>query len=113
MAYPIASGMTLSTAAYAKTANLITGRNQFIGKGTITVVARGSAAGMNISFIVGGVAIIDDISIPYFGATGTLDSSVHVVANQSVAGGVTELYLRNTSAGALTTDYVILFTPSK
>ena len=35
MAILIASAMTLSTAAYTKTANLITGRNQFLGKGRI------------------------------------------------------------------------------
>ena len=113
MAYPIATGITVSTAAYTKTANLITGRNQFLPKGNITIVARGSAIGMRCSFIVGGVAIVDDLDIPYFGATGGLDASVHIVASQSIGGGVAEFYLRNTTAGALTTDYSVLFTPTK
>lgn len=113
MGYPIASGVTYSLTTYLKSANLITGRNQFLPKGTITIIARGSAVGMKCSFIVGGVAIVDDQVIPYFGATGSLDASVHIVANQAIAGGVAEFYLFNNSAGTLTTDYTILFTPTK
>jgi len=113
MGYPIASDVTLSTGAYTKTANLITGRNQFLPKGVITIVARGSAIGMRCSFLCGGVAIVDDLVIPYFGATGTLDAQSHIVASQSIAGGVAEFYLRNTTVGALTTDYTVLFTPTK
>jgi hypothetical protein len=111
MAYPIASDITLSTNAYTKTANLITGRNQFLGKGKIQVFARGSAVGMRLSLIVNGVAICDDQVIPYFGATGSLSMKDHIVLEQNVAGGTAEFYLRNTTAGALTTDYTILFTP--
>lgn len=113
MGYPIATGVTLSTGAYTKSANLITGRNQFLPKGTITIVARGSAIGMNCSFVVGGVAIVDDLDIPYFGTSGVLDASVHIVANQAIAGGVAEFYLRNTTVGALTTDFTVFFTPTK
>ena len=113
MGYPIASGITESVAAYTKSANLLTGRNLFLPKGTITIIARGSAIGMNCSFVVGGVSIVDDLVIPYFGTTGALDASVHVVASQAIAGGVAEFYLRNTTVGALTNDYTVLFTPTK
>lgn len=113
MGYPIASDVTLSTGAYTKTDNLVTGRNQFLPKGTITIIARGSAIGMRTSFLVGGIAIVDDLVIPYFGTTGALDASTHIVANQAIAGGVAEFYLRNTTVGALTTDYTVLFTPTK
>jgi len=113
MGYPISSAVTLQTLAYTKTANLITGRNQFLPKGIITIIARGSAIGMNCSFMVGGVAIVDDLVIPYFGATGALDASVHIVATQAIAGGVAEFYLRNTTVGNLTTDHTVLFTPTK
>ena len=111
MAYPIASDITLSTAAYTKTANLVTGRNQFLQKGRLVLVACGSAVGMNVSVVVGGVAICDDLAIPFFGATGSLNVKDHIVLDQVVSGGVAELYLRNTTAGALTTDYTLLFTP--
>lgn len=111
MAILVGSAVTLSTAANTKTADLITGRNQYVAKGRLVVLAKGSAAGMNMTVNVGGVAISDDLPIPFFGATGTLDSVSNVVVDQVVAGGRVELFLRNTSGGALTTDYSVLFTP--
>ena len=111
MAILIGSAMTLSTAAYTKTANLITGRNQFLGKGRIQVVARGSAFGMNISVSIGGVPLVDDQAIPFIGTTGALSVKDHVVVDQVIAGGTAEMYLRNTQVGALTTDYAVYFTP--
>jgi len=113
MGYPIASGTTYSLTTYLKSPNLITGRHLFLPKGTLTLVARGSATGMQALITVGGVTIVDLMTLPYFGATGSLDVSQHVVCNQAVAGGVAEFYLFNNSAGTLTTDYVLLFTPTK
>ena len=110
MAELIASGVTTSTAANTKSADLISGRKQYIGKGKIVLVARGSAAGMNVTLNVGGIALADDTPIPYFGATGGLSVKDHVVIEQMVAGGRVELFLRNTSGGALTTDYAVYFT---
>jgi len=111
MAILIGSAMTLSTAAYTKTSNLITGRNQFLGKGRIQVVARGSAIGMNASVSIGGVPLIDDQALPFIGTTGALSVQDHVVVDQVVAGGRVEVFLRNTTAGSLTTDYAVYFTP--
>jgi len=111
MAIVICSGVTLSTNANTKTADLVSGTYQFIQKGKITLVARGSAAGMNAQLSVGGVALINDSAIPYFGATGGLSTNDHIVCSQVVNGGRVELYLRNTSGGALTTDYSVLFEP--
>ena len=42
MAELIASGMTISTAANTKSADQISGRKQYIGKGKIVLIARGS-----------------------------------------------------------------------
>jgi len=112
MAIVVGSAVTLSTAANTKTADLISGQYQFVGKGTVTVVARGSAAGMNISCAVGGVALVNDMAIPYFGATGGLSLKDHIVLSQKMNGGRIELYLRNTSGGALTTDFCVLFEPN-
>lgn len=110
MAELVASGVTISTAANTKSADLISGRKQYIGKGKIVVVARGSAAGMNLTLNVGGVALADDLPIPYFGTTGGLSVKDHVVVEQMVAGGRVEMFLRNTSGAALTTDYAVYFT---
>lgn len=111
MAIIVASAVTLSTAANTKTADLVTGRNQYVGKGTITFIAKGSAAGMNATLNVGGVALIDDLPIATFGATGSMSALDSEVLSQVVAGGRVELFLRNTSGGALTTDYQVKFTP--
>lgn len=113
MGYPIASGYTVSTAAYTKTANLVTNRNQFLPKGRIILVCRGSAIGQNIILNVGGVALVDDLPMMFNGATGGLSMKDHVVLDQAIAGGVAEFFIRNTTAGALTTDYVLYFEPTK
>jgi len=113
MGYPIASGMTVSTAAYTKTSNLVLNRNQFLPKGRIQVAARGSAIGMNLTLNVGGVALCDDLALPFIGTTGALSIKDHIIVDQVVAGGVCEVFLRNTTVGALTTDYVVYFTPTK
>jgi len=111
MAIVVASANTISTAANTKSADQITGRNQYVGKGRLQVFARGSATGMNITLNVGGVALMDDQAIPYFGAAGSLDANAHGIIDQVVAGGRVEMFLRNTTGGALTTDYLVLFTP--
>jgi hypothetical protein len=111
MAIIVASAVTLSTAANTKTADLVSGRNQYVGKGTITLIAKGSAAGMNATLNVGGVALIDDLPLATFGATGGMSALDSEVLSQVVAGGRVEFFLRNTSGGALTTDYQIKFTP--
>lgn len=111
MAIVIGSDVTLSTGAYTKTANLITGRNQFLQKGRIQVVALPSAVGMNMSLSIGGVPLVDDQKIGWFGTTGSMNVKDHVVVDQVIAGGTAEMYLRNTTVGALTTDYVVYFTP--
>ena len=115
MAIVVASGTTLSTVAGAKSADLVTGRNQYVGKGRIQLAARGSAAaatGMRCTLNVGGVALVDDQIIPFAGTTGNLSTKDHIFVDQMVSGGRVELFLRNDSAGALTTDYVVLFTPA-
>lgn len=114
MAIVVASANTVSTAAGAKSLDLVTGRNQYIGKGRLVVAARASAAaatGMRMTVNVGGIALIDDQYIPFAGATGGLSLKDHVLIDQVVAGGRVEAFLRNDSGGALTTDYIIYFTP--
>jgi hypothetical protein len=61
---------------------------------------------------VGGVALINDQPVVYYGTAGTLSTNDNIVASQVVNGGRVELYLRNTTATAGTTcDYLILFEP--
>jgi len=109
MAIVISSGTAVSTAANTKSADQISGTYQFVGKGRITVIAKGSATGMNIQCLVGGVALVNDQAIPYTGTAGTISINDNVICSQMMAGGRVELYLRNTTGGALTTDYLVLF----
>jgi len=114
MAIVVASGCTYSQAANSKSADLVTGRNQYVGKGRIQLVCKASAAaatGILATLNVGGVALIDDQRIPFAGTTGTLSTNDNTLIDQVVAGGRVEFFLRNDSAGALTTDYAIYFTP--
>jgi len=111
MALLIASGMATSLTTGLKSADLVTGRNQYVGKGRIQLIAKGSATGMTCTLNVGGIAIVDDAQIMYFGTTGTLSAKDNIVADQVVAGGRVEFFLRNPTGGTLTTDWSLWFTP--
>jgi len=41
-----------------------------------------------------------------------MSTNDHMILDQMVSGGRAELTFRNDSAGTLTTDYVLLFTPA-
>lgn len=112
MAIVVAAGTAVSTAANTKSADQISGTYQFIGKGKLTLAAKGSATGMNVQLLVGGVPLVNDNAIPYTGTAGTISINDNIMASQSVQGGRVEMYLRNTTGGALTTDYLLLFEPN-
>lgn len=113
MAYPIASKMTLSVAANSDSVDQITPTYQLLGKGKLRLICKGSAIGLNAVLKINGVPICDNVVIPYTGTTGTMDFLANVLAEQNVAGGRVELFFRNTTAGALTIDFVLQFEPMK
>lgn len=112
----IATSTALSLTTGTKSAEQVAGLYQFIPKGTITLVAKQSASaatGLRVTMSVGGVPIINDQLVPFAGATGSLSINDNVVASQMVGGGLVSLTFRNDSAGTLTVDYQLLFTPGK
>lgn len=111
MAVVIHSETALSTAANTKTADLVSGQYEFVGKGKFTLACLGSATGMNVELRVGGITIVADQPIPFTGTAGTISVADHVMASQTLNGGRVELFLRNTTGGALTTDILLLFDP--
>jgi len=111
MAVVIDTETALSTAANTKSVDLVSGQYEFVGKGKFTLAALGSATGMNIELRVGGITVVGDQAIPWTGTAGGLDISAHVIASQVLNGGRVELFLRNTTGGALTTDLILLFDP--
>jgi len=115
MAVVVASGVATSLTTGLKTADQVTGQYQYIGKGRIQLAARGSAAaatGIRATLKVNGVSICDDLLVPFAGTTGALSTNDHMFVDQMIAGGRIELFFRNDSAGTLTVDYVLLFTPA-
>lgn len=114
MAVVIANGVALSLTTGVKSADQVTGSYQYIGKGRIQLAARGSAAaatGIRATVKVNGVALCDDQLVPFAGTAGALSTNDHIFVDQVVAGGRVELSFRNDSAGTLTVDYCLLFTP--
>lgn len=116
MAIVVASSTTLSLTTGLKSAEQVSGDNQYVGRGRIQLAAKASAAaatGIRATLTVGGVPLINDQLIPFAGTTGTLSVNDNMVVDQMIAGGRVGLTFRNDSAGTLTVDYVCLFTPGK
>jgi len=114
MAIIVASGTTLSLTTGASSAELVTGDNQFVGKGRLQLVVKASAAaatGILAKLSAGGVLLSDDQPVPFAGATGSLSVNDNMMVDQVISGGRIGLKFRNNSAGTLTVDYQLLFTP--
>lgn len=111
MAVLIASATTFSVGANAKSADQVSGQYENVGRGKFTLMGLASATGLNVTCAVGGISIVNDLPIPFFGTTGALDTSANVIVSQTMTGGRVELFFRNTTGGALTVDYQLLFEP--
>lgn len=109
----VASATTENVAANTKTTNRVSGQYENVGSGKIILVALPSVTGMNVSLSVGGITIANDLPVPFFGSTGAMSLSDNIVVSQTLkSGGKIELYFRNTTAGAITVDYQLLFEPA-
>lgn len=111
MAVTIVSATTESVAANTKTADRVSGQYENVGKGKIILAALSSATGMNVTLSIGGITIINDQPMPWFGTTGTMSLSDNIVTSQMLNGGKVEMFFRNTTGGALTVDYQLMFEP--
>jgi len=116
MAIVVGSSVALSLTTGAKSAEQITGQNQYVGRGRIQFVGKQTgvaATGIRATLTVGGVPLMSDSLVPYGGTAGTLSVNDNMILDQMVNGGYVSLTFRNDSAGTLTTDYIVLFTPGK
>jgi len=113
MAVIVASKTTFSVAANTKSVDQVEGEFQFVGRGNLNLSMLSSATGLNATLKCGGITIIDDKPIPFFGTTGTMKILDNNVISQAVAGGRVELYFRNTTGGALTVDFMLGFEPTR
>lgn len=112
MAVVVDTETALSVAANDKTADLVSGQYEFVGKGVFTLACLASATGLNVELRIGGITIIGDQPIPWTGTAGTISIADNVMASQQLNGGRVELFLRNTTVGALTADVLLLFEPN-
>ena len=103
MGVVVGSKTTFTVGANAKSVDQVDGEFEFIGKGNISLSA----------LKVGGVTIIDDKPIPFFGSTGGLRILDNIIVNQAVVGGRIELFFRNTTGAGLTVDYMVQFEPTR
>jgi len=116
MAIVVGTGVALSLTTGSKSAEQITGDNQYVGRGRIQLVCKQTgiaATGIRVTLTVGGVPLINDQIVPFGGTAGTLSMADNMLLDQMVAGGRVGLTFRNDSAGTLTVDYQVLFTPGK
>jgi uncharacterized protein GlcG (DUF336 family) len=108
----VKSGTAVSTAANTVSAEQVSGTYEFVGKGFLRLYAKGSATGMNVSLKIAGMPIVDDQAIVGTGTAGTISTNDNMMAEAAVNGGRVSLLLRNTTAGTLTTDYLLVFIPT-
>lgn len=112
MAVTIVSATTESVAANTKTDDLVSGQYENVGPGRIILACLPAATGMNVTLSVGGITVINDQPLPWFGTTGTMSLSDNVVCSQQLkTGGKVEMFMRNTTGGAVTNDYQLMFEP--
>lgn len=112
MAVVVASGSALSVAANAKSSDQVTGRYQYTGRGSYTLIAKASATGLNLTCNIGGLDLCADQVVPFTGTAGTLSAKDNVIVSQPMNGGKNELTFRNTTGGAITVDYILYWNPA-
>lgn len=110
MAVVIASGI-YTCVANTKSADLVSGTYQFVGKGKLTLAAKAQATAPAVTCMVGGIALVQDQKIPYTGTAGTLSVNDNIITSQVMNGGRVELYIREITGATPTVDYILLFEP--
>ena len=107
----IATTTALSVTANVKSADQVTGTYQNIGSGRLDLKCKGSATGLNVTLLIDGAPVVNDLPIPFTGTAGTLSMIDNHMADAMVRGGRCELFFRNTTGGTLTVDSSLIWTP--
>ncbi len=113
MSFIVASASALSVSANSKSAEQVSGTYQFTGPGTYTLFGKASATGLNMSLVIGGTILANDVAIPFTGTAGTIDLSANMMVSQRLLGinNKAELSFRNTTGAPITIDYQFLWDP--
>ena len=83
---PIGSKATL-TLSTSDSSNIIDPTYDYVNAGTLHLYARGSAATVLVNLFVSGIQICNRLIVPFFGTTGALSTSDHLVASARTLGG--------------------------
>ena len=106
----LVNGTALSVAANATSSEQVSSSTyQFVPfTGRATIAARGSATGLTIQLAAAGQTLCNDQVIPFTGTAGAISVLDHGVVDFPVEeGSRIEMRFRNTTAGALTVDYIL------
>jgi len=107
----LVNGTAVSVAANATSSEQVqTSTYQFVPfDGIARLAARSSATGLNINLAAAGQTLCNGQPIPDTGTAGAISLLDHeVVAFPVEKGARIELRFANTTAGALTTDYILM-----
>lgn len=102
----------LSVAANAQSTDQLSGTllERAPSTGVVTIAAKASVTGLNMTFIVGETTVVNDTVIPFTGTAGTLSLIDNVfVQTGVVAFSKMILRFRNTTGGAITVDAIVQF----
>lgn len=103
---PIASGVL--TTSTSESANQVQATYDYVGAGKIYLYARGSAATVLATLMVGGKQICRSLPVVFFGTSGAMDTSAHLISAAKTLGGRVELTFRATTATP-TVDFLLSF----
>lgn len=106
----MANGTALSVAGNGtSTEQVASSTYQFVPfTGVASLAARGSATGLNIQLAAAGQTLCNNQPIPFTGTAGAISVVDHEVVYFPVEeGSRIELRFQNTTAGALTVDYIL------
>lgn len=101
---PIASGVL--TTSTAESVNQVQSTYDYVSPGSLYLYARGSAATVLATLMVNGQQVCRSLPVVFFGTSGALDTSAHLVAAAKTLGGRVELTFRATAATP-TVDFLL------
>lgn len=101
------TGQAVSVAANAVSANQLSGQlYEFLDRPMpVLLAAASSAAGLNVTFLIGGVAVVNDQPVSQANRFPILPDDVVTAVRRGV--GRMVLTFRNTTAGALTVNWSV------
>ena len=101
----LAQGATFALST-TESANKVKATYDYIGPGVLKLYAYPSDATMRCNLFVNGVQILRSEQAAFFGTTGSMDTSAHLITAVTTMGGRVELTFVAT-AGTPTVDYLL------